>query len=488
MNERKKIDRLFQERFKDFEAAPNDRIWNAIHNELHEKKKRRAIPLWWKLSGITAGFVLAFLAFNLLTDNFSTVQKVVNAPQEYKDYKDPKNQNKIPQIETPLAKENPSSLVEAEENNSEENTSYSAKNLEIKTYSKNNLINKKNIKTTKNSSVASDSKVSAKESLKIIKINSKEELAENSSNTTEKGTIKNKSLIKKAVLNTDNSALSTNYINKNKILTEKDSVTFLFTTETNPLEEILKKKNEKDPLIAETNMNRWRITTNFAPVYFNSVSNGSPIDAQFEENNKSYQNNLSVGVGLQYAVNKKLAIRTGINKVTMGYGTNDVVFFGALKAPGLSTLDSGIASSNIEVISANNVAGLRAFEDNFQNMEKGVLNQRMGYYEIPLEVSYALVTRKFGIQVIGGLSTLFLSDNSVSVQSANTTMSLGKANNLNDVHYSGNAGIGFNYQFWKSFEAHFEPTFKYQFNTYSRDSGNFKPYFVGLYTGVSFRF
>ena len=172
----------------------------------------------------------------------------------------------------------------------------------------------------------------------------------------------------------------------------------------------------------------------------------------------------------------------------MGYGTNDVVFFGALKAPGLSTLDSGIASSNIEVISANNVAGLRAFEDNFQNMEKGVLNQRMGYYEIPLEVSYALVTRKFGIQVIGGLSTLFLSDNSVSVQSANTTMGLGKANNLNDVHYSGNAGIGFNYQFWKSFEAHFEPTFKYQFNTYSRDSGNFKPYFVGLYTGVSFRF
>ena len=112
----------------------------------------------------------------------------------------------------------------------------------------------------------------------------------------------------------------------------------------------------------------------------------------------------------------------------------------------------------------------------------------MGYYEVPLELSYAVLDRKFGVRVIGGLSTLFLNENSVSVQSANTTMSLGKANNLNEIHFSGNAGVGFNYKFWNSFEAHFEPTFKYQFNTFSRDAGNFKPFFVGLYTGVSFRF
>jgi hypothetical protein len=86
------------------------------------------------------------------------------------------------------------------------------------------------------------------------------------------------------------------------------------------------------------------------------------------------------------------------------------------------------------------------------------------------------------------LSTLFLNANAVSVQSAATTMSLGKANNLNDIHFSSNIGLGFKYEFWKNFEAHFEPTFKYQFNTFSRDAGNFRPYFVGLYSGVSFRF
>lgn len=112
----------------------------------------------------------------------------------------------------------------------------------------------------------------------------------------------------------------------------------------------------------------------------------------------------------------------------------------------------------------------------------------MGYYEVPLELSFGVYNRKFGVQVIGGMSTLFLNENSVSVQSARTTVSLGKANNLNDVHFSSNIGLGFTYKFWNSFEARFEPTFKYQFNTFSRDAGNFKPYFVGLYTGISFKF
>jgi len=65
---------------------------------------------------------------------------------------------------------------------------------------------------------------------------------------------------------------------------------------------------------------------------------------------------------------------------------------------------------------------------------------------------------------------------------------VGEAQNLNNIHFSTNLGIGFKYKFFKQFEASFEPTFKYQVNAYSRDAGNFKPYFIGLYTGVSFSF
>ena len=104
-------------------------------------------------------------------------------------------------------------------------------------------------------------------------------------------------------------------------------------------------------------------------------------------------------------------------------------------------------------------------------------------------MSYALVNKKFGIDVIGGVSTLFLNENNVSVVSDQGLRSdIGQAQNLNDIHFTTNVGLGFKYRFWNSFEANFEPMFKYQMNAYSRDAGNFRPYFIGLYSGISFRF
>ena len=104
-------------------------------------------------------------------------------------------------------------------------------------------------------------------------------------------------------------------------------------------------------------------------------------------------------------------------------------------------------------------------------------------------MSYALLNKKFGIEVIGGVSTLFLNENRVSAVSSNGySANIGSAQNLNDVHFSTNVGLGFTYRFLKSFQASFEPMFKYQVNAYSRDAGNFRPYFIGLYSGVSFSF
>jgi type VI protein secretion system component VasF len=54
MSEKKNIDRLFQEKFKDFEVAPPDFVWGNIQSRLEEKKKRRVIPLWFRLSGVAA--------------------------------------------------------------------------------------------------------------------------------------------------------------------------------------------------------------------------------------------------------------------------------------------------------------------------------------------------------------------------------------------------------------------------------------------------
>ena len=71
MSEKKNIDRLFQEKFKDFEAAPPEFVWDNIEEILKEKKKRRVIPIWVRLGGVAAALILGmlFLSPNFISNN-----------------------------------------------------------------------------------------------------------------------------------------------------------------------------------------------------------------------------------------------------------------------------------------------------------------------------------------------------------------------------------------------------------------------------------
>jgi hypothetical protein len=72
MKENKNIERLFQEKFKDFEVQPPQDAWATIEKRLNEKKKkRRVIPIWFKVSGIAASLVLGFFLYNFVQNSFS---------------------------------------------------------------------------------------------------------------------------------------------------------------------------------------------------------------------------------------------------------------------------------------------------------------------------------------------------------------------------------------------------------------------------------
>ena len=108
---------------------------------------------------------------------------------------------------------------------------------------------------------------------------------------------------------------------------------------------------------------------------------------------------------------------------------------------------------------------------------------------MPLEIQYALVNSKLGINLIGGFSSFFLSDNKIySEAETGTRTFLGEASNINNVSYSANFGVGFNYQVSKKFDLNLEPMFKYQINTFDNTSGDFTPFFIGVYTGFAIKF
>ena len=526
MKDKKNLDRLFQEQFKDFEEIPPEIVWKNIEAELTKKKKRRIIPLWYKLSGVAALLIFGFLGTRALlnqskikTTNPVVIEEKINSTNNQNSVvnsDEKNNQNQLNSDENDSSKINNDSEKQLLSNDEAvANGNLNNEKASKKENNQNNNIDKVNQKNKENLGLVLNPSDKTKRTKQETKNNlnkkNNSELVDNS-----KTNLKTISEIEKATVNANlnNQKALQSEKNKTGILTEKNinkndkqfvledysskidknkidsaAVASLNTTkeELNTLGELLKEKEKDQKPKVEPKENRWQITSNVAPVYLGSSSNGSPIDSQFANNSKEYQNTMSYGLGVNYDVSKKITLRTGINRVNFEYLTNGVEFYASLEGREMASLSSTNASNAAPIVVQN---------INFSNSEvsmsawtqQGAIEQSMEYYEIPLELSYKVINKKFGVDVIGGFSTLLLNNNSLMVVSDGFSAELGKANNLSSVHFSTNVGLGFRYRFWKSFQANFEPTFKYQLNTFSNNDGGFRPYFIGLYSGVSYRF
>lgn len=237
----------------------------------------------------------------------------------------------------------------------------------------------------------------------------------------------------------------------------------------------------------EAKRNKWSIGTTVAPVYYNTLQSGSPISEDLSNNSKASDNALSVGLKLNYQINRKFNVHSGVNKVELAYVTSNVNATSTTSKIGSNSnvTKSGIVLTNTgiqngEINSSSNAQGKSGLS--------GELNQSIEYYELPLEMTYSLYESKFGIGLVGGFSTYVLSKNSISLASQNQITDLGGASNLNDVNFSGNVGVDFDYKINKNWYLNVAPMFKYQFNTYSNNAGNFQPYYFGVYSGLNYRF
>lgn len=576
MNEKKNIDRLFQEKFKDFEVAPPEFVWDNIREALQEKKKRRVIPIWIRLSGVAAILVVGGLFVTPYfsgTDTINTNPVVIDNPVAT-----PVDALKTSPAGTP-GSDNPSgnnsgangsgnnnnginsavasgdeksnSSATANENDATNGSGIKANSADAVFNNRNNAVASENTNRTateknsgkkanrssiltqneavaatekkqgsagknnsgtnlnvssgiKNSStegIANVAKNSSINNQTTVPVNGQNELIKQAAtsnegvaqNTSSTSTINNNGIDADTTQKTGN-----NIIDKNIPVTEAVAQTAVDTASVaapeNELEKLLReqlegKKDEDKALAEKDSKGKWHIKPQVAPIFYNSLTSGSPIDESFASNGKSYDNDLSIGIGLNYAINDRITIRSGINTVNLNYSTNDIAYYASLNQQ-TTNISESKASANIVVQNPGDVVPVTFVIDGQPaQTANGSMLQKTGYIEVPLEMSYALLNKKFGINLIGGVSTLFLNQNNVSVVSSEgLSTTVGQAENLNDIHFSTNLGVGFKYRFWDAFEANFEPMFKYQVNTFSRDAGNFKPYFIGLYSGVSFSF
>jgi hypothetical protein len=527
MSNKKNIDRLFQEKFKDFEVAPSDAMWNRISQDLpNKKKKRRVIPIWWQIGGVAAAIAL-LLTVGVSVFDFGDSNNnlpVVETEQNNAIKESNNSSSKEKQEELKTVEGNDLQVTDSNEDlSSNENQEDGAINNNTKINAPSNQLTAPNKSQFKSNAVANSVKekvqsTSTEQNRKVLtnipnkdnntkvaaNTNKTRSNSENSDNTD--ATTINKSDIKSALKKTvenNTTAVTENSTSGNSESTDANGAETEKSDKENTQNTIVEdpKKQSIEDAIAENTIekekedeqSRWSIAPNVAPVYFGSLGEGSPINEQFVMNSKSSDINMSYGIAGSYAVSKRLKVRAGINRVNLNHVTTNIVAFTGTEAlmRGESTQMPNVKYKNhdhsISFMDAKKYNSISKAEM-FNTKIAGEIDQRFGFIEVPLELEYRLLDKKFGINVIGGFSTFFLNNNEIYADIDGVSTLIGEANNINSTSFSANFGLGLDYSLSKQWNINLEPQFKYQLNTFNNTSGNFRPFFIGVYTGLSFKF
>jgi hypothetical protein len=505
MKDKKHIDKLFKDRFKDFEVSPSPEVWGSIQASLESRKKnRKIIPLFWKVGGVAALLALLFTIGNSIY-NASKVDSSIVTNDEATEQVESINEK------SPLIKDNPIETIEVatEESKANTNDKFVENSSEINVASdvnsepiqkESNKVSevvsaKTSEKTTKKSENLINPKVTVIQTHQeaVAVVSEKKKISEKINKETDGPLNTNKSFIKKEV--------DISETTKTEVATA-ETKNEAVDNKTNEKQSILDAINEQNAIKSEEGIaqekskidNRWELAPNFAPVYYSSLSEGSSLDPSFSNNSQSGDVNFSYGLQLSYAVSERLSIRTGISNVDLSYSTGGVEIGTGPVSAALSSVNYEGRQNVLTVLDEGTIEAQNAANGGFgaitQKSTNGAaeLIQNISYYEVPLELKYAVVKTKIGVNLIGGVSTMFLGNNDVSVAAGDFSSSLGEANNLSTVSFTTNVGLGVDYKISKKFKFNIEPMFKYQLNPYSDSSVDFRPYYIGVYTGLSYKF
>lgn len=443
MEERKHIDRLFQEKLKDFEAAPREMVWKNISSKLQEKERKRIIvPFWYRIAGVAA---LLALFFNFASGLFKTTpvqQNTLSTTQPDRDFgefsliSDSYNQDMFRSSIILQAL-----ILDTQKAELEEDLIAQSKRENFRA-----MVTSRSLSNT-----GIDESIDYRQNL----FNSPGSLA--LENTIEK---KETPVIKLAQLPL-------------------------------PVEDLSFTSQEPDS--KQSPVKRLRVTTTAAPVYFDNMGSGNTIDARFADNDGGGEISMAYGVNFAYQLSNRIKIRSGINKVDLSYNTRGIAFTAAVNPTVLSGVEyeAGVPNYRIENRSTRPFSNISASTEfnrsTFASPANGYLNQRLGFIEVPVEIEYVIIDKKIGLNIIGGGSTLFLDENMISLNSADFSTNIGEANNINSLSFSTNIGLGVDYKISPQFQLNLEPILKYQINTFN-SAQDINSYYFGIYSGFSFKF
>jgi hypothetical protein len=446
MSDKKNLDHLFQEKLQNFEQEPKPDVWGQIQNKMQQKKKRRVAAWWWyAAAAIIALGLFVFWPDGPSSDQFRTDPVLTKSPKNEDLKTNPLENNKNNDVKNTL-----------------QNTAPIQENEPLITEKVREEIGPKKTQSPLPKSTISKEAIAQTLPEKEKRFKSDKIAVQQQEDVKDKKDLVN--LLE----------------NKGDKRQEKPDVEMLKKADSTQIIPITQKKKalvaqiDEDILEDTSRKKKWSLRPLVA---FSTMLNSanSPAGNSFADNATSGNTSLNYGLSVAYEVNDKLILQTGVMTQNVSFNTQDVLL---IQQDNVSTASSDIGfrdgiSYNVSIAD--------------QNAE---LNQVIRYVEIPVEAKYRITkSNKIRSYVIGGFSSLFLQNDDVILLSDVVGASeLGNANNLNTLNFSGNFGLDLDYQINNNLFFNINPMVKVHLNTFARNSNGYRPYFVGVYSGIKYQF
>jgi len=500
LNDNKHIDSLFVDGLKNLSVPPNPKVWEGINTQmLAEKRKRRLVVYIW--AGIAASILLLLAIGNRYLSDQPTYNMQLNT---------------ISENSMPIEKNANKGVNQAEQNEQSSIGNSIAKGVETDK----NLFSEKS-KTeqlnpaTQNTLFDSEKEASTSISEKIIAEGSNSDRHIYGIGTTNSLNSKPVFVTKEndiAFLDNEFVYVPMNLNGIEELLNFGYNLPDQLEVDTNQLfkeqpvlllaDEIQIQKN----LLAieqlshqESKKNRWSLIGQISSTYssYSGDSKGNNMESGI----------WSVGGGakVSYAMNRKLAFQTGIVYNRFGQDLRSRRGYDLLQSDvnivsgeeGIPDIREGAqnivaypvetSAGPVKLNSSNPMDATTEFVSSYSSSSSDLI-QSFKSIEIPLLMRYNLIQNRIGMFVSGGLSANMIVGNGVYDQSSGNTK-IGEIDDIRTTNFSSLFSFGIEYQLSSKLQIGLEPSVKYYINSISKNNKyEYKPYSIGVFTGIRYNF
>ncbi len=469
MNKNINSDKQMREKLSGFSVQPPSHVWENVQVQLAAQQKRKRIIYFGRISA-AAVVLLAFLAGWYFNNNDKITTPVIAEQQTIQP------ENKRNAIDTKKEKSLSTELIKEQQSRNENNQAKNRHKNEQKT---DIILVAATQKTENENDKVSTSSIYEREEMTMLKsIEPRFEIEQPAKLLAEKY-----------------------FPQKEYYLTDADK--FLMASNATSVKS---KRN------SETG---WKIGIGVTPGYSSYRVNHSETYSQnMTYSSESGNGNIGGGFSIQYKTSKKLRIESGVYYAQNGQTSNNSgqLFANremadyAMAAPEKALFVNAVEVSNGNV-AMNSTAGvivmsgtpkgaeinseLDAYNLGFSNslVSDGEFSQVFDFVEIPLYLRYRVLDSKFGIELVGGVNAGIVVGNNAYIDNSYGLQNIGETEDISTVNLSGTVGIGMNYALGKHISVAVEPRLNYYFTSINSNSEiDFRPYRIGIFTGLYYEF